>query len=134
MKLIYSRISANFSGTAANAAAFNETGLPQSFQHMVTGFLRAELRGESSGIKERRETPDNCLLALGILAPTHLPVRGRKKRMCEQLNAAPGAPGESSITSLDGLGVMTKKIMCHAHVLGRNNVGAVEAERAFEPR
>src|SRR5215831_11088005 len=100
---------------------------------MVACFLSAELSGESPGIEERGEPHDDHALAFGILASAHLSVCSRKKRVGEQLNATSRAPGKGSITSLDSLAVMMKEIMCHAHVLGRNDMGAVKAERAFEP-
>ena len=55
-----------------------KAGLLQSVEHVVAGFLRAELRGENPGIEERGETHDDGALALGILSPAHLRIRSRK--------------------------------------------------------
>src|ERR1700730_2464799 len=101
---------------------------------MVASLLHAELPGEALGAKERRQTPDDDALALGILDSAHLRICGRKIRMRCCLDAASGAAGYSTLTRFDRFAVAAEEIISDAQVLRCEVMGVVEAQRAFEPR
>src|SRR5438874_9661104 len=53
--------------------------------------------------------------------------------MCKELSVSSGGAGQGAVKCLDGLGVALQEIIRHAQVQSCPSVGAVEAERPFEP-
>src|SRR5207248_5891066 len=113
--------------------ASTESGFFQAFHHLVARRLRPELLGEDAGIEERRQTCNNGTLFLGVPVFAHAGIGRREDRMCEELSVSSGSAGQGAVKCIDGLDVAVQEIMRHAQVQSCPSVGAVEAERSFEP-
>src|SRR5712675_93384 len=110
-----------------------KSSLFQPFQHLVAGLWRTELPGKTLGIEERRQARDNGAFARGILVSFQLGIGGCEHWTRHHLDVAAGVAGEGTVTSLDGFAVAAEEIIRTAQVLSCVCIGAVEAERHFEP-
>ena len=77
---------------------------------------------------------DNGALAIRILLSAELRVGGRKHWMREHLGVATRVAGQGSVARIDALAVPADKVIRHAELRRRPPVGAIKAQRPFQPR
>ena len=130
---MFVRIRTKLVGDRANSAASAKTSFFQPFEHVVAGFLGAELRGEPLNGEERRQVHADDPLSLCVLVSAHLGVDRGKDRMRGGLDAEAGTALVGTIASFDSFLVTAHKIICRAQVPSDVDMVAIKAECGFEP-